>query len=481
MSQVQPFLIGSEWTTGHGEPFESINPADGTLNRRVATASEADVDRAVQAAVRAQRDPSWRDMLPHKRAHILRRLADLIVANGEALARRQMSENGKCLAECQSQAAAAASAFNYFASICETMVSEVTPPRGNYLCMTVYEPIGVVAVITPWNSPLTIEAQKLGGALAAGNAIVLKTSEFTPTIGLEIGRLALEAGLPPGVLNVVTGHGAVTGAALVQHPDVRMISFTGGTATGKQIGKIAAQRVVPVVLELGGKSPHIVFADADIDKAVEGVAKGIFSSSGQSCIAGSRLFVERSIYADFLDKLVRRTQRFRVGMPESPDTDFAPLSSFLHRERIERYVALAKDEGGRVLVGGKRPDNPQLANGAFFEPTIIDGLTNSARACREEIFGPVLCSLPFENEEELVEQANDTALGLGCGVWTASYPKAWRIARAIDAGTVWVNTYKESSMAAAFGGFKESGIGREKGLYGIRTYQEAKTIYFSMS
>jgi acyl-CoA reductase-like NAD-dependent aldehyde dehydrogenase len=477
---IQPFLIGGEWIKGNAVPIESVNPATGELNGYMGSASAADVDHAVTNALQAQRQPSWRNMLPHERARLLYRVAELIIERGPQLSAQQMRENGKLLSECSFQAAAAAGAFRYFAGICETMVSEVAPSRGQYLSTVVYEPFGVVAAITPWNSPLTLEAQKVAAAVAAGNAVVLKPSEFTPTLALELGRIFIDAGFPPGILNVVTGSGPEAGLALVQHPDVRMISFTGGTATGRTIAKIAGERLVPTALELGGKSPHIIFADADLDAALDAVVMGIFSSSGQSCIAGSRLFIERSIYDEFLGRVVERTRALRVGPPDAPQSQVASLSSFIHRERVERYVASALEEGGQILVGGKRPDAPELEKGAYYEPTIIAGLPSTATVCQEEIFGPVLCVLPFDDEADLIDQANGTVYGLGCGIWTESFKKAWRVGRAIESGTVWINTYKALSVATPFGGFKDSGIGREKGFYGIRVYQEAKTIYLGL-
>jgi acyl-CoA reductase-like NAD-dependent aldehyde dehydrogenase len=478
--ETQPFLVGGQWVGGSGKPFESVNPATGKINRLVATAREQDVDAAVRNAAAAQADPAWRNMPPAHRAAILRRIAELIAANADALARRQMMENGKLLSECRAQAAAAAGIFHYFAGICETAPSEVAPSRGNHFAMVVYEPFGVVAAITPWNSPLTLESQKVAAALAAGNAVVLKPSEFTPTVGLEVARLALEAGLPPGLFNVVTGLGGTTGIPLVEHPLVRMISFTGGTATGRAIAKSAASRLVRVALELGGKSPHIVLEDADLDAAVEGVVNGIFSSSGQSCIAGSRLLVQESIRERFVERVVKRTNELLVGDPEDPQANVAPLSSFVHRDRVEDYVRSAVAKGGRILTGGRRPQDSELSHGAYYEPTIIDGLSNSARACREEIFGPVMSVLSFQNEADLVRKANDTNYGLACGIWTRDYKAAWRIGRAIEAGTVWINTYKDLSVSVPFGGFKDSGIGREKGFYGLRTYQEAKTLLFGL-
>ncbi|SPA33153.1 NAD/NADP-dependent betaine aldehyde dehydrogenase [Cupriavidus taiwanensis] len=459
---IRPFLIGAQWTTGEGVPFDSVNPATGEVNATVGAASAADVDRAVQAAKAAQADPAWREMLPHKRAAILRRLADLIEADAEALALRQMRENGKRLSECRDQALAGAAAYRYFAAICETMPSEVAPARGAHLSMVVYEPFGVVAAITPWNSPLTLESQKVAAAIAAGNAVVLKPSEFTPTVALRVAELALEAGLPPGILNVVTGLGPETGVALVSHPDVRLISFTGGTATGKAIARVAAQRMAAVTLELGGKSPHIVFADADLDKALQGVLYGIFSSTGQSCIAGSRLFVQREIHDAFVERLLAQTRKLKLGAPDAADTDVAPLSSFIHRDKVESMVAMALADGGKLLAGGSRPTDPALANGAYFLPTIIGGVGNDARICQQEVFGPVLCVLPFDDEADLVRQANGTAFGLAAGIWTGDMPKAWRIARALEAGTVWINTYKQLAVSVPFGGFKESGSGREK-------------------
>jgi acyl-CoA reductase-like NAD-dependent aldehyde dehydrogenase len=475
-----PFLIGDRWVIGSGEPIRSINPADGSLNAEVSTAGAAEVDAAVNVAAKAQRERAWRVMRPHERARLLYRVAELITAGAEDLARRQMRENGKVIAECRAQVASAAAVFRYYAGLCETLGSEVTPSRGPYWSMTVYEPAGVVAAITPWNSPLTMEAQKLAPALAAGNAVVLKPSEVTPTVGLELGRLCLEAGFPPGIVNVLAGTGAETGMPLVRHCGVRMVAFTGGTSAGRAIALAAAERLVPVVLELGGKSPHIVFADANIERAIGSIIDGIFVSTGQSCVAGSRLFVEKPVFDKVLSRLVERTRGLKVGMPDSADSMIGPLATFPHRERVERHVAAARDDGGELIVGGTRPDAPELARGAFYQPTIVVGLSNRARACQEEIFGPILCVLPFENEADLIAQANDTVYGLACGIWTPDYQKAWRVARAIEAGTVWINTYKQLSISTPFGGFKESGIGREKGVGGMRLYQLAKSIYWGL-
>ena len=473
-------LIGDKITGGSGAPIRSVNPADGSTNYEIAGASAVDVDSAACLAEKAVRDKAWRGMKPHERARLLSRIAEAIAANGETLARQQMIENGKVLAECRAQAASAAATFRYYAAACEAMEGETPPPRGNYFGMTLYEPYGVVAAITPWNSPLTMEAQKIAPALAAGNAVLLKPSEVTPGVGLIVARLALEAGLPPGLLQVLPGSGAEAGAALVGHDSVRMISFTGGTGTGRAIARIAADQLVPAELELGGKSPNIVFADADPDAAVAGVIGGIFEATGQSCVAGSRLFVERGIYRDFVDRIVAASEALKIDLPTAAGAQLGPLASFAQRERVEGFVADARAENGAVLTGGARPEAAALGKGAYYRPTVIGGLSGAAKVCREEIFGPVLVALPFDGEDDLIAQANDSVYGLACGLWTADYKRAWRVARAIDAGTIWINTYKQLSIAAPFGGFKQSGIGREKGLAGLRLYQQAKSLYWGL-
>jgi len=480
MRDPRPMLIDGEWVRSAGSVLASVDPATGRTNHEICAADAGDVARAVEAAVTAAGKAAWRDMLPHQRAAILHRIAGGLRANADGMARLQMIENGKLWAECQAQLASAAATFTYFAGVCETLVSEVTPSRGSYLSMSVYEPYGVVAAITPWNSPLTMEAQKVAPALAAGNAVNLKPSEITSSTALELGRIALEAGLPPGILNVLPGTGAVAGAALVAHPGVRMISFTGGTDSGRRIAQVAAQRLVPVALELGGKSPHIVFADADLDAAVAAVMGGIFEGSGQSCIAGSRLFVQRSIQQRFLAMLLERTRALKVDLPDAPGAQMGPIASFGHRERIEAMVEAARVQGAEILTGGARPADERLRGGAFYQPTVIGGIDNRAQIVRDEIFGPVLCVLPFQDEEDLVEQANDSAYGLAAGIWTADFARAWRVARRLEVGTVWINTYKQLSISTPFGGFKESGIGREKGTAGVRLYQQPKGLYFGL-
>ncbi|WP_374468382.1 aldehyde dehydrogenase [Ferrovibrio sp.] len=473
------FPASGGWITGSGPTLKTVNPATGTITAEIGTPTASEVAAACEAALQAARQPAWRRLKPHQRAAMLHRIADELTREGETLAHLQMVENGKSLKECRAQAASAAATFRYYAAVCETLEAAMPPSRGEYVNFTLHQPYGVVAAITPWNSPLTMEAQKVAPALAAGNAVILKPSELTTLPGLELARVCERAGLPPGLMSVLPGHGRDVGATLLNHPAIGMISFTGGTATGRMIAETAARRLIPTALELGGKSPHIIFDDADLDAACAGVLDGIFEGMGQSCVAGSRLFVQRGAHDAVVARLCEAVRKLRIGTPDAVDTDLGPLASMAHRERVEGYVALARNDGGRIAAGGKRPDHLDCERGAYYLPTIITGLSNEARVCREEIFGPVLCVIPFDNEADLVRQANDTVYGLACGIWSPDFKRAWRVAEAIEAGTVWINTYKQLSIAAPFGGFKESGLGREKGLTGLRLYQQTKSIYIA--
>jgi betaine-aldehyde dehydrogenase len=479
MSDPKTLLIGADWRAGRGKPFSSISPVDGRAVAELSTATAEDVADAVAAARAAFNDPGWRAMRPHVRSGLLHRLADLTHAAREEIARAQSEDNGKTMAECRSQAAAAVGIIRYFASLCETVEDQVTPQRSDSLTMAFHEPYGVVAAITPWNSPITLEAQKIAPAIAAGNAVVLKPSEVTSQVALIYGRLALDAGFPPGILNVVTGAGE-TGRALVDHPGVDLVSFTGGTAAGRAIAEAAGRRLCPVLLELGGKSPNMVFADAEFDKAVNGAAGGIFSSGGQSCIAGSRIFVERPIYDRFVDALVTAAEAWQPGLPEDDGARIGSMASFAHRDAVAAAVDRARADGAEVRCGGAAPDDPRLADGAFYLPTVLTGLTNADFTAQNEIFGPVAVVLPFDDEHDLIAQANETAFGLAAGVWTVDAPKAWRVARAVRAGTVWINGYKEGSISTPFGGFGDSGIGREKGIAGLRAYSQTKGIFWRL-
>ncbi|GAA3538885.1 aldehyde dehydrogenase [Zobellella aerophila] len=479
---VRPIFIGGEWRQGRGPISVSRFPADGSVNAELSTASREDVEEAVQAAERAWRAPSWRQALPHQRAAILYKVADLIEARLEQLAALQTRDNGKPLAETRGLVASAAGTARYFAAACETLDEQLTSQRAaDFMTLSVHEPIGVVAAITPWNSPIASEMQKIAPALAGGNAVLLKPADATPLAALELARLFEEAGLPKGLLSILPGRGSVVGDALVRHPLVRKISFTGGTNTGRSLAHIAADKLIPTSLELGGKSPTIVLEDADIELAAKGVVYGIFSSAGQACIAGSRLFVHGAVYERFMERLLTLTRELRVGHPEQDGTHMGPLISEAHLQSVADYVALAREEGGEVLCGGERLSEGTLANGSFYPPTIITGLNNGARVCQEEIFGPVLVVIRFEDEADLLGQANDSIFGLAAGIWSEDFRRAWRLARRLECGTVWINTYKKFSVSAPFGGYKESGLGREKGREGVLAYMQQKSIYVGLS
>jgi betaine-aldehyde dehydrogenase len=344
-----------------------------------------------------------------------------------------------------------------------------------------HQPLGVVVAITPWNSPIASEAQKIAPALAAGCAIVVKPAEITPRMAIELVHIIEAAGVPPGIVSVLAGKGSIVGEALVKHPLVMRVAFTGGTNVGLGIAKLAAEKLMPVSLELGGKSPTVVFDDADIDHAVAGVIFGIFSSSGESCIAGSRCFVHTSVYEEFKAKLVARTKLLRVGDPNLTTTQMGPLISQSHRASVARYVAQGIDEGGKVLCGGKPPEGENYSQGSYYLPTIIEGLSNNSLTCQEEIFGPVLALLPFSGEADLIQQCNNNSYGLACGLWTKDYKKALRVGQALQTGTVWINTYKVFSISTPFGGVKMSGTGREKGRMSILEYTTQKSFYWGLN
>jgi len=474
-------LVGGEWRRGRANGYTSLYPADQSVNLEISTASTDDVNEAIEAADAAWRKANWAGLKPHLRAGILYKISELIAQRQEQLAQLQRRDNGKPIRETRVLAMSAAATFRYFAACLETLDEDVTPSRGDYLTMSVHEPMGVVAAIVPWNSPLASDAQKLAPALAAGNAVVLKPAEATPLVSLALARICEEAGVPKGVISVVPGKGSVIGDALVKHPLVRKVSFTGGTEVGRGIARLAAEKLMPVSLELGGKSPTIVFDDADLDHAVNGVLYGIFSSSGQACIAGARLFVQRSIYDAFIERLVEGAQRLRLGDPVDPATQMGPLISASHRASVQRYVEGGLSEGGRLLAGGACPSGDVFDRGFFYQPTILDGVTNASRIAQEEIFGPVLVAMPFDDEASLIAQANDSVYGLAAGIWTRDYKRAWRVARALETGTVWINTYKLFSISTPFSGWKESGVGREKGRLGIREYMQQKSLYWGLN
>lgn len=473
-------FIGGHWRHGGGEAMRSTFPADGTLNATLRAASLGDLEEAIVCAESAWRDPEWRNALPHQRAKVLHKVADEIDARLDELAQMQSRDNGKPLAEARGLVISAAATARYFAAACELLEGELpTPRQPDLLTLSRYEAIGVVAAITPWNSPIASEMQKVAPAIAAGNAVILKPAEATPLMALELARIFERAGLPAGLLSVLPGKGSVIGDALARHPKVRKISFTGGTATGRHLAHVAAEKLIPTSLELGGKSPTIVLEDADIERAARGICYGIFSSAGQACIAGSRLFIHEQVYAPLMARLLELTQGLRVGHPFSRDTHVGPLISEAHRQRVLEYVELAKQEGGRVLCGGEIPADPALAAGSFVLPTIVEGLKNSSRTCQEEIFGPVVVALPFSDENELIREANDSVYGLAAGIWTRDTGRALRLSERLEVGTVWINTYKVFAISTPFGGFKESGLGREKGIQGLKAWMQQKSIYLA--
>ncbi len=484
MSQEFPqdriFLAG-EWRKGRGAPIRSVFAAEGIENATVSGASAEDVDAAIDRARAAQADPAWQRLKPHERASYLYRISDGIAAGIDRIAWVQSRDTSKTLAETRALAASAAGTFRYFAAVLETSDELLTVPRGDYQTASVHDPLGVVAAITPWNSPIASDAQKVAPALAAGNAVVLKPASWSPLVALELARIVEQAGLPPGLFSVLPGSGREVGNRLVEHPGIDKVAFTGGTDTGRRLARAAAEKLMPVSLELGGKSPTIVFDDCDEDLAIAGILFGIFSSSGQSCIAGSRLFVQRGIFERFTARLVAATRALVVGHPFDPRSQVSSLVRAEHRDSVARHVALARDEGAKLLTGGAAPAAPDLAAGAYFEPTILAGLDNSSRTCRKEIFGPVLVVMPFSDEDEVVALANDNPYGLACGIWSRDHARCWRLGRAIRAGTVWINTYKQFSISTPFGGDGASGIGREKGRDGLRAYQRQKSLYTDLS
>ncbi|HHK4227324.1 TPA: aldehyde dehydrogenase [Pseudomonas aeruginosa] len=481
LNPIQPICIAGEWRAGGGDLYESLYPATGEAVARLHAASLEDVEEAMAGAHRAFRESGWAQRKPHERATVLYRIAALIRERSEELAQLQRLDNGKPIRETRNLVASAAATFQFFAAACETLEESITPSRGDFVSMSVYEPMGVVVAITPWNSPIASEAQKLAPALAAGNAVVVKPAEITPLAALALARICDEAGLPRGLVSVLPGKGALIGDALTRHPLARRVSFTGGTRTGKHIARIAADKMMPVSLELGGKSPTMVLADADLDHAVAGVLYGIFSSSGESCIAGSRLFVASERYDEFMERLATGAAALRVGDPADERTQMGPLISARHRESVERYVEMGVAEGGRLRTGGVRPHGAAFDRGYFYTPTIIEGLTNGARLCREEVFGPVLVAMPFASEEALIEEANDSCYALAAGIWTRDFQRAWRLGHAVQAGTVWINTYKQFSISTPFGGWRDSGLGREKGRLGILQYMEQKSLYWGLN
>jgi acyl-CoA reductase-like NAD-dependent aldehyde dehydrogenase len=480
-SRTYRMLIDGEFVDGEtAESFRCEYPFTGEAWGTVPIATAGDVDRAVRAARRAF-DDGWSRTKPKERTTLLRRLAELIADDSEILALLQVHENGKLLSEMGAVVPYIAELTQFMAGLAETVHGYTSQSNLDHMVSyTLREPVGVVAAITPWNSPLLLLAYKMMPALAAGNTVVIKPSEITPNSTLRLGELCVKAGFPPGVVNIVTGFGEPTGRALVEHPLVDRIAFTGSTQTGQAIAQSAAARSARVSLELGGKSANIVFDDADLDLAVDGVMTGIFSAAGQSCTAGSRILVQDTIGDEFLTELAKRTASLRLGDPLDASSQVPPIASRAQLEKVLGYLSLATSDGATALAGGGRPASEELSQGFFVEPTILTGVANDDRIAREEIFGPVGAVIAFKDEDEAVRIANDTNFGLGGAIWSESIRRAHRLIPRITAGTIWVNTYRALEYRRPFGGFKQSGIGRELGIDALDEYTETKSVFISL-
>jgi aldehyde dehydrogenase (NAD+)/phenylacetaldehyde dehydrogenase len=477
--QTDLFIGGEFVPSASGKRFPTTNPATGEQLAEVAEAGREDLDRAVSAA-RGAFEGAWGAMKPRERGRILIKAAEMLLARAEEFGRVETLDNGKPIFEAAKiDMPVAAEALSYFGEYADKLYGDTFPARSDAFLMTLREPVGVVGAITPWNFPLLQAMWKIAPALALGNAVVLKPASLTPLTALLFAGLLREAGLPPGAFNVVPGPGATVGAAMAEHPGVDKISFTGETGTGKTILRAAAGTVKRVSMELGGKSPNVVFADADLDAAAKGAINAIFYGKGELCSAGSRLLVERSAHDALLEKVVDRAKKMVPADPLHPKTRLGSLVSESQRDSVERYVEAGRSEGAKLVAGGNRASVE--GKGAFFEATVFDEVRSEMRIAREEIFGPVLATLTFENETEAVAIGNSTIYGLAAAVWTKDVKKAFRTAKALKAGTVWVNTYNYYDPGLPFGGYKESGFGRERGHYALEEYTQVKSVWVDLT
>ena len=480
MQRYQMYVDGEYADPVSGKWFNSYNPYTGEPWAQIAQGNAEDVDRAVRAAHKAFTEGLWPQLTASERGLLLHKFGDLVARDARKLAEIEVRDNGKLLAEMYGQLNYIPQWYRYFGGLSDKIEGHVIPlDKKGYFNFTRNEPIGVVAIITPWNSPLLLTTWKLAPALAAGCTIVIKPSEFTSASALEFVKLFREAGFPPGVVNVVTGFGQEAGAPLVEHPLVKQISFTGSDAVGRVVNQLAAKHFKRVSLELGGKSANIVFADANMEDAVNGAVAGIFAATGQTCIAGSRLLLQDSIHDRFLEKLLALARTARMGDPMSAETQVGPITTQQQYQKVLGYIEIAKKEGAQLLMGGGPATRPECRNGWFIEPTIFASVNTGMRIAQEEVFGPVLSVIKFKTEEEAVAIANDSRFGLGSGVWTSDIARAHRMAERVQAGTVWINSYRAVSYMSPFGGYKDSGFGRENGIDSIREYLQVKSVWIN--
>ena len=475
-------LIGGKWVDpASGEWFESVNPFTAKPWALVPRGSKADVDQAIAAASCAFHG-EWRKLSATARGALIHKFGELVAAEAPRLAEIESTDNGKLIAEMRGQLNYIPQWFRYFGGLADKIEGRVIPiDKPGVFNFTREEPLGVVAAITAWNSPLLLATWKLAPALAAGNTVVWKPSEYSSVSAFAFGELFEKAGFPPGVVNIISGFGNEVGEPLITHQDVAKVAFTGGDKTGEHVYGLAARGIKHVTLELGGKSANIVFDDADLDQAVKGVVSGIFAATGQTCIAGSRALIHRSIHAEFVERLLALAKTARMGDPLDPSTQVGPVTTRPHYEKILDYIRIAKEEGAVCRMGGAAAVRSECGSGWFVEPTIFTDVNPKMRIANEEVFGPVLSVIPFDDEEEAIRIANSTQYGLAAGVWTQSIRRALMMSERLEAGTVWVNTYRAVSYMSPFGGYKRSGVGRESGIEGIRDYLQTKSVWIDIA